>query len=93
MSAYAAVSSLLPWLAFPSVLTREALLLATDFLLDIRGSPPGHWKNTTTRLCANAWFRLLRHSFEHVHEAAELCRYLPVLFGYVGNFLHLFTCA
>lgn len=72
---YAAVSSLLPWLAFPSVLTREALLLATNFLKDIRGTPPGHWKNTTNRLCANSWFRLLRHSFENVHEAAELCRY------------------
>ncbi|XP_034247054.1 focadhesin isoform X2 [Thrips palmi] len=74
VSMYAVVSALLPWLASPSVLTREALQLGTKLLLEIREAPSSYWSNTTSRLCANPWFRLLRHSFENVHEAAELCR-------------------
>ncbi|XP_026290948.1 focadhesin isoform X2 [Frankliniella occidentalis] len=74
VSVYAVVTSLLPWLAFPSVLTRGALQLATKFLVEIRDSPASCWSNTASSLCANPWFRLLRHSFENVHEAAELCR-------------------
>ncbi|KAK3910971.1 Focadhesin [Frankliniella fusca] len=74
VSLYAVVTSLLPWLAFPSVLTREALQLATKFLVEVRDSPASCWNNTASSLCANPWFRLLRHSFENVHEAAELCR-------------------
>lgn len=74
LSMYAVVSALLPWLASPSVLTREALQLGTKLLLEIREAPALYWSSTTSRLCANPWFRLLRHSFENVHEAAELCR-------------------
>lgn len=74
VSAHAVVSALLPWLASPSELTRDALQLATKFLLEIREAPPGFWSNNAGFLSSNPWFRMLRHSFDNVHEAAELCR-------------------
>lgn len=64
--------AMLQWLVYPSYLTEEALQTATTVLARVNSSTS--WSSSTSQLCANRPFNLLRNTDSLVGSVIEMCR-------------------